>query len=516
MTNRPVIVRYGMSVFSVIAATAVLWLVRPYFHKAQFGLIYLLVVASVAATSGTRPALLAAVLSFFAWNYFLIPPFYTFVVADAQDWMLLFVFLIIGVLIGHITGRMREREAEAVAREHETSLLYKAILAASTQTRLEPLVEQAVLSTGARACAVYLVAGREGEPARSISFGDALILSQAENQRLLSRAVEEAKTSSTSPIRTYACSGSTVCLPLYAAEQTFGVMMIVLDAGKTPESSDFRLMMALTGNVSMFLERQRLFEQAAQAAAQHESERLKSILFSSLSHNLKTPIASLTATLSSLQQGDVEWDTKTLQEHFNFMAGDVMRLTEYIENLLNLAQLESESWAPKKEWTELQEVISMALRRLPEIDYHRIQVQIPDDFPLIHVDSVQMSQVVRHLVENALNYSPSASTVKIGARAQNENAEFWVDDEGPGIPASEHEHVFRKFYRGQAATKNSVRGTGLGLAICHEIIQAHHGTIEIKDLPSGGARLFVRLPMTKETFRSEIHETGVPAHSRRG
>lgn len=512
-----------MSVLSVALATAALWLFRPYLHKAQFGLIYLLVVATVAATRGTRPALLAAILSFFAWNYFLIPPFYTFVIADPQDWILLFVFLVIGVLIGQVTGRMREREAEAIAREKETMLLYKAILAASTQTRLEPLVEQVVSSTGARGCAVFLVSEKEGGLVCAISCGDVDALSHDESQRLLNRILGETKTLPlpASLPRENGISvphqDTTICLPLYTSERTFGVMAVVADTCKTPGHSDYRLMMALASNVSMFLERQRLFEQAAEAAAQHETERLKSILFSSLSHNLKTPIASLTATLSSLQQGDVNWEEKTLQEHFNFMAEDVGRLTEYIDNLLNLAQLESESWSPKKEWVELQEVVSMALRRLPESDYHRIKVQIPDDFPLIHVDAVQMSQVIRHLVENALNYSPATSPVCIGARAQNENAEFWVDDKGPGIPVSEREHVFRKFYRGHAATKNSVRGTGLGLAICHEIVQAHHGTIEVKVSPYGGARLFVRFPMTKETVRSEGYERGVfPAHSGRG
>ncbi len=521
--TRSSLARYGFSLFCVAALTALLWLLRFYFHKAQFGLFYLLAVATVASAWGTRPALLAAFLSFIAWNFFFIPPFYTFVVSDPQDWMMLFVFFVIGALIGKITGRMHEREAEALARERETSLLYKAILAASTQTRLEPLVEQVVTSTGARGCAVFLVSGENGELVQDVSFGDVTALNREENKLLFSRMIGETKTEAAalqSPHETITSaqrSDTTLCLPLFTAERTFGMMLIVPEEGKSLGASDARLMMALAGNVSMFLERQRLFEQASQAAAQHETERLKSILFSSLSHNLKTPLASLTATLSSLQQGDIEWDAKTLQEHFAFMAEDAGRLTEYIENLLNLAQLESENWAPKKEWVELQEVVSMALRRLPESDYRRVQGQIPDDFPLVYVDSVQMSQVLRHLVENALNYSPPASTVRIGARAENEIAEFWVDDEGPGIPSFERGHVFRKFYRGQSATKNSVRGTGLGLAICQEIIQSHQGNIQVKTSPSGGARLYVRVPLMKEKMRSENNDAGIiSAHSHRG
>ena len=357
----------GISIFSVAASTLVLWTVRPYLHKAHFGLVYLLVVATVAASRGTQAALLAAVLSFLAWNYFLIPPFYTFTVADPLDWLLLFTFLAIAALIGHRTGHLQEREAEAIAREKETAALYK--------------------------------------------------------------------------------------------------------------------------------------------------EKLKSVLLSSLSHNLKTPLASLTATLSNLEQEDIEWDKKTLQDHLTFMAEDVNRLTEYIDNLLSLAQLESDNWEPKREGVELTELVSTALRHLPENDYHRIQVEIPETFPFIWVDFVQISQVIRHLVENALTYAPSKSKIKIRATAQENEIEFWIEDQGPGIPISEREQVFHKFYRGEIAIKQGTRGTGLGLAICHEIVQAHQGTIQIQDALPSGARVRVMLPTErKRKNRSPRFRSGRLSH----
>lgn len=506
-------VNYGISIVSVAVTTGALWVLRFHLHKAHFGLIYLLVVAAAAASGGTRAALLAAVLSFLSWNYFFLPPFYTFVVADPLDWMLLLVFLVIGVLIGQMTGRMREREDESVAREKDTAALYKAILAVSTQTSLDPLVEQVVLSTGARGCAVLLVSAQDGGLVRSVHCGDISALEQDERQRIVRWVTENGKAVGLEPMPVFSAQEETpwpvsvthkdvlpdagnffeVYLPLCTAERTFGVMVAFPKTVEIFSLSDCRLLVAFASNASTFLERRRLLEEAAQAAAMHETEKLKSILFSSLSHNLKTPLASLTATLSSLQQGDVEWDKNTLQEHFAFMAEDVGRLTEYIENLLSLAELESENWEPRREWAELQDIVSTALRRLPENEYRRIGVDIPENFPLIYVDYVQMSQVLRHLVENALNYSPETTKVKIGAKKQKEQVEFWVDDEGRGIPASERKQVFRKFYRGDAAIKYGVGGTGLGLAICSEIVQSHQGTICVEDSPSGGARLRVML-----------------------
>jgi len=289
-----------------------------------------------------------------------------------------------------------------------------------------------------------------------------------------------------------------IYIPMNTGEKTIGLMYAIPEEGKKFNRGDCRLLVAFASNATTLLEKQRLIEKETHAKAMRESERLKSVIFSSISHNLKTPIASLKATLSSLSQEDIRWDQDSLKEQLDIMNEDIERLTENIEKLLGLAQLESGAWKPQKELNELREIISNAVSRLPEEQYKRLIIGIDDDLPLISVDMIQISQVIRHLVENALIYSYENSKVTIGADYNKTNVNFWVDDEGPGIPETEKDCIFRKFFRGRIAEEKSIRGTGLGLSICQEIIQAHRGTIKADKSPKGGARFLITMPLEEK------------------
>jgi two-component system sensor histidine kinase KdpD len=283
-------------------------------------------------------------------------------------------------------------------------------------------------------------------------------------------------------------------LPLIVNNNILGILYVNTNNDLDFSLSRGKLIVTFSGIISTILERYRLMEEYAYIAGLRESERLKSILFSSLSHNLKNPIVSLKATMSSLKQEDINWNPQVLREHLTYMDEDINRLNENIENLLNLAQLESGTWKPKQEWYDLREIISIAIGQLTEKEYNRVQIQLPDEFFLIWVDSVQMAQVIRHLLENALDYSPPSSPVIISASSDNRGVKLWVDDCGPGIPADEREEVFQKFYNKQLQGSKYSKRTGLGLAICKEIVQVHQGNIRVESSDSGGARLIVTLP----------------------
>lgn len=391
---------YLTATLGVLGASGLLFAIRDTFlDKAYVGLVFLFVVAAAAAIGGTPPAVVAALLAFICWNFFFLSPYYTLELADPREWVMLSLFLVIGLLIGHITGRLRLREEEAIGRERHMASLYEALLAAQ--------------------------ASRE----------EAL-----EEQRKLERL-------------------------------------------------------------------------AAEAAAQQEVERLRGTLLSSLSHSLKTPLAALTATLTSLRSGDVEWDRAAIQEGLDEIFEDLERLTEHIENLLSLAHLESGDWKPAREWISLREVVATAVRPFSETDARRIRIDALAGNPLVRVDLVQMSQAVRHLLENALSYSPVTSLVSVDACAGEEGIDLWVDDEGPGVSAAEAELVFRRFFRGDAARRDGVRGTGLGLAICREIVVGHGGTLDVTRAPAGGARFRLRLPHAAYAFEMSAtprvsHEEG--------
>jgi two-component system sensor histidine kinase KdpD len=512
---------YLAATIGVALATELLWLLRFQLDNAHVGLVYLLLVAIAAVWGGTRPALIAALLSFLAWDFFFLPPYYTFTVRDPRDWLLLLVFLGIGVLMGQMTGRLRLREEEAVAREKDTEALYRASLAVGTETHdeevLATLVEQIVLHTRAAGCAIMQI-----EPDGSLRMvaqsGEVTWLDSDESRALLRRVVGESKAVGLPPVSSLTdeerafwpfsvphqnAERTDVMLPLVSRERSFGVLCSKPRAQEAFRPADSRLFVAFASHAATFLERRRLREEAASASRAQEVERLKSVLLSSISHNLKTPVASLQATLSSLRQGDIAWNDEVLSESFDLMAEDVERLTEHIENLLSLAQLES-GWTPQRERVEMRELVEAALRLLSDKDYQRVDLTALPDETMLYVDLVQMGQVLRHLVENALTYSPTETRVCVGAASEGRQVRFWVDDAGPGIPVEERELVFRKFYRGEASKQQGVRGTGLGLAICREIVVAHGGLIEITSSPLGGARICVSLPGPPTSAREEV------------
>jgi len=513
---------YIISVISVIIATACAWLLfkQNILDKAHTGLLYLLIVASMANLYGTRPGLLASAFSFLLWNFFFFTPIYTFAINDLNEWFLLFSFFVIAIMVGQITGRLKTREMEALAREKDTMALYKSIISINSQTDyekiLKKLVEEILLSTGAQGCAI--IAFKNGTNEIEILSGAGNIKNLKENNTIntVKYAMKECKAVGLGPppefstredilwpvsidkVDSYSENHFDVYIPMNTGERTIGLMYAIPEEGKEFNRGDCRLLVAFASNATTFMEKQRLLEKEGHAKAMRESERLKSVIFSSISHNLKTPIASLTATLSSLSQEDVRWEQDSLKEQFSLMNEDIERLTENIEKLLGLAKLESGNWKPQKELNELREIISNAVSRLPEEQYKRLVININDDLPLIWVDSIQISQVIRHLVENALVYSYENSTVTIEADYNKNSIIFRVDDEGPGIPETEKVYIFRKFFRGHIAEEKSIRGTGLGLSICQEIIHAHKGTIKADKSPKGGARFLITIPLEEK------------------
>lgn len=509
-------VGYLVAASLVLGATALRWSLGSLFDRAHVGLVYLLAVAATAAICGTRYALAAALLSFLAWNFFFLPPHMTLVLEDPRDWMLLVVFLVIALLVGQMTGALRSREVEACEREAETAALYRSSLAVATETATDqglPLLLREVLAnTSAEGCAV-LHSDAEGRSRLLASLGSVDSLSAPEAVEIVRWVKERATAVGLRPPAegdlaaeapwpssvtveevVQGASRGDMFLPLLHGTRKLGVLYVAYPVEATPGAVEQRLVAALASHVATFLERQRLLDEAREVASRQETERLKGVLFSSLSHNLKTPLASLKATLSSLRGKDVQWEPDSLSESLDLMAEDLEHLAEHIEKLLSLAQLESGLWSPRREWVELGEIISTARCHVSGADARRVRVErnLPD--PFVFVDLLQMSQVIRHLLENALAYSPADAPVHVGAHVSERGMEILVDDGGAGIPEEDSERVFRKFFRGRAALSRGIQGTGLGLAICREIVSAHGGSVLVERSPAGGARLRVSLP----------------------
>ena len=280
-------------------------------------------------------------------------------------------------------------------------------------------------------------------------------------------------------------------IPLHTADRREGILYV--GPGESYSVSDVRPLVAAANQTAAFLERKRLQAAAVQADALREADRLKSTLMSSVSHELKTPIASIAATISNLAEEDVEWNLQNVRPELASVQEDLNRLTGSINALLDLSRLESAAWEPKKEWFDLGDVLWTALSKIPQRQKARVEVSLPDSLPMVYVDFVQMSRAVENLLANALAYSPPDAPVRVGASADEGPFRIWVEDEGPGIRPDEREKIFEKFYRGESSSRSS-SGTGLGLAVTREIVRFHGGRIWVEDVVPHGARFVISLP----------------------
>ena len=499
-------------------ATALFVLGRDLFARGQWALLYLLIITFVAGIGGFRASLVASVLSFLAWNFFLLPPYGTLQIHDPKDWLSLVVFLIVGITMGLQTSRMRDREAEALAREQESALLSRLsanlVSISSTETMTRILLDEIMNITGAQTVRLFLA--DEDDQLAPVPVS-AHAQPTADEAGLAGWSYQQSKAIGlphlpsvtklgvdnwpiSVPLREVAPGNDRqdIYLPVQTTARTEGVLHIGERADHQPYSPHgARLLVSITNLAAGFLERRRLESSAASAEALREADRLKSTLISSVSHELKTPLAAITATVTSMLEGDLAWDEATVHDELQAVVSDLSRLNDSIGALLDLSRLKADAWTPQRDWYELGEILGNVLNKLPSGERRRIAFAIPDDLPPLHVDFQQWQQALLHLIENALAYSPPDTPITIGALHTPRETRIWVEDSGPGVKAAERERIFEQFYRGATAA-TAPSGTGLGLAITGEIVRFHGGRIWVEDVQPHGARFVIALPREDE------------------
>ena len=306
-------------------------------------------------------------------------------------------------------------------------------------------------------------------------------------------------------------------LPLVASSGTLGVL------GARPSNphafdapEQIHQLETFANQTTLALERARLAEEARVAEVHVETERLRSSLLSSVSHDLRTPLATITGAASTLLASGARVDDDTQRELLESMRDEAERLNRLVHNLLEMTRLESGALQLNRDWHPMEEVVGAALRRLGKrLAGRRVDVSIAPELPLVLMDDVLVEQVLINLLDNALKYTPAGTSIRLAATASEERVTVEIADHGPGLPRGEEERVFDKFYRGGAA---ATRGVGLGLAIVKGIVHAHGGHVWAHNLPEGGAAFFFTLPLTETPPPSvlsvdEIADAGPRARS---
>jgi two-component system sensor histidine kinase KdpD len=453
-------------------------------------MVFLLAVVFVAVRHGRGSAVLAAFLSVAAFDFFYVPPRFTFTVHDAQYLLTFAVMLVVALVIGHLTAGLKSQARVATVREQRVTALYEMSRDLSAALAVDQVAEIAARflrsEFDARSALMLVDADdRLMPPLRQGDLPAGMDLSMAQWTFDVARAARPGSDTLTfSPV---------VYVPLKAPMRVRGVLVVASsDAARLTGQEQRRLLETCASLLAISLERIHYVDVAQKTTLEMESERLRNSLLAAISHDLRTPLAALVGMADSLTMLKPP-PTGPQAEIADAMRQAARRMNSLVENMLDMARLQSGQVHLNRQWQPLEEVVGSSLLAMSGVlDGQRVRVSLPDDLPLMQIDAVLIERVLCNLLENAVKYAPAGSPIQISAEAESEHVVVRVDDQGPGLPQGREEAVFQMFERGRK--ESAQPGVGLGLAICRAIVEAHGGSIVGETRPEGGARISFRIP----------------------
>jgi two-component system, OmpR family, sensor histidine kinase KdpD len=488
---------YFLTLLVVALNTGLARVLLPYLAPSNLIMVYLLGVVAVAAAYGRGPAVVASLASVAAFDFFFVPPVLSFAVSDLQYLFVFGAMLVVALVIAGLTARLRQQALAAVAREQRTAALSEVSRTLANQPRVGDSLAMAMGYVGQLfdGQAVALLPDSAGELAPHEEEKAPAALGPAE--RGIARwAYERGELAGWDTERLP--QATALYMPLVGSGPALGVIALIpknRDRPLEPEECD--LLQTLISQIALALERAQLTENAQKAQLQIETERLRVSLLSSISHDLRTPLAAITGSISSLIESDERLDAATRRELLVSVYEGVFRLNRQVINTLEMTRLESGSVELRKGWYSLEELAGAALSRPDDrLRDRTVITDLPDDLPLVSCDPVLIDQVLLNLLDNALKYTPPDSPIEISARVVQGTVQVDIADRGPGVPPGEEERVFDKFFRAQPARGSS--GVGLGLSICRAAMRVHGGRIWAENRPGGGARFSFTLPLLEQ------------------
>ena len=513
--------RYIAAAISVVACASLSYFSHALdMTDANIVMILLAGVAFVAFKFGHGPAVFAAILSVAVFDFFYVFPTFSFAPSDAQYFVTLIVMLGIGILISELTARQQSQLLRAQQQEHRTAelfresqdqerrttQLYQLTQKLSQSPGRELLLHAAAeqLSTMFAARIAYFLRQRDGSLSLEANTrsGDLKANSEiAKSAADLGTATGLGTEQSPSEPARY--------VPMIGSRQTVGVLAVApADLQRFASAEECRMLETCANLVALAVERDVSLVEAQHAQMLVQAEQLRNSLLSSVSHDLRTPLAMIAVTASSLAEESAERPLLDKREMLNTLVDESQRVSRQVENLLDMARFQAGEIDLNRDWHVLEELIGVAIGRLRhELGERKIDVRIAADLPLVWVSDHLIEQVFINLLDNAARYTPKNSRLEIDARQTGETIEIAFADNGPGLPGGTETKVFDKFFRGNTRIADGQRGIGLGLTICRSIVEAHAGQMQAGNRTSGGAEFVIRLPCPQERPRFTLDET---------
>lgn len=479
------IAQYLTSAIIIFLSALICYPFSEYLGYQTVSLILLLIVALLPLKFGVGPVLLAAGMSALLWNFFYIPPRFTFAIGLPQDILMFLTYFAIAAVTGTLTARIRVRERAVRQREEHSSALFaltKQLTAAKTQDEVAAAAVKNVSSFFGAQAAIFLCQP-DGDIFTSAHAASMFTVDEKEfgvaawvywNEKKAGRFTD------TLP------SAAATYYPISGPRYPLGVIGVKNGTGMQFPAEQESLLQNFIAQIASTLEREQLNELAKQTVVFAESEKLYRTLFNSISHELRTPIAAIIGAAEGLSRS----------AHRSDEVGEIQtaaeRLNRLVENLLDMTRLESGQLAPTMDWCDVNDLIRSTVHKLQkELAGRSVRISLHDDFPLIKMDHGLMEQVFTNLLLNSSLYTPEDASVEITGNVDGNLCRFTVSDNGPGIPAEALPHLFEKFYRVPGSRSG---GTGLGLSIVKGFVEAQKGTITVRNKSTGGAEFTIILP----------------------
>jgi two-component system sensor histidine kinase KdpD len=483
---------YCKGVLLVAAATLLCQLVRGYLAPTNLMMIYLLMVVLAATKLGRHPAIMTALLSVLSFDFFFTPPRFTFAVENTEYVVTFVALFTVGVVISTLVSQARERADTIRDREVHTASLYYLSRDLSVASDLKGIIDAMIKNIEDSLGARLVVLLPEGERLEIGGASSDIHLGIKERAvadwAFRNRAVAGRGTDTL-------VSSELLYLPLQTSGEVLGILGV-----KLKEESDYtsplsrRLVQAFATQAALAIERVRLSKQAEQAEILQARESLERALLNSISHDLRTPLVSITGVLGALFEQEESMTKQARRELLDTARQEAARLNRFVGNLLDMTRLEAGALKIKLTPCDIQDLVGCALAAVDAyLGSREVKVQVPDDLPPVGMDLVLMTQVVVNLLDNAIKYSPPETAIELVAGASDHVVTLEVCDRGHGVVEADLKRIFDKFYR--VPVPEGAGGTGLGLSICRGIVEAHGGGIRAENRAGGGLRVVITLPV---------------------